>query len=98
MAGIDALGNPSVVPIPDPSVITALEIAKAKSELRDEFRASLQAVRELLETARESRFNLLVARLDGMDKATYLLDGDRPSRTHDSIARPPEWNGCSRSG
>jgi len=41
--------TPSNVPIPDPSLITAQEIAKAKAELREEFRQLIQSLRDLLE-------------------------------------------------
>ncbi len=73
---VDYMGNPSNVPIPDPSVITAQEIAKAKLELREEFTTARVAQRELLDANSKARHDILLARLDAMDKASVLLEAN----------------------
>jgi hypothetical protein len=54
---------PPNIPIPDPSTITAQEIAKAKAEVREEFRLMVTGLRDVIDT-----------RLNGMDKATVVLE------------------------
>lgn len=53
---------PSIIPVPDPTLITAHEIAKSRAEIRDEFKALVASLEKQLTT-----------RLDGMDKAVVLL-------------------------
>jgi hypothetical protein len=57
------------IPVPDPSVITSQEIAKAKAELRDEYNVLMHAN----ETARELIRQVLETRLDSMDRASVVL-------------------------
>lgn len=70
------LDQPSNIPIPDPSLITAQEIAKAKAELRNEFALALAGLRETLIAARDGYIATINARLDGIEKASALLDGN----------------------
>jgi len=56
---------PFNIPIPDPSVITEREIAKAKSELRREFEILLDGLTKTLSATREGYVHLFEARLDG---------------------------------
>jgi len=62
MAEPDSRLTPSNVPIPDPSLVTAQEIEKAARQLRMEFSAGLEALRQVLET-----------RFDAKDKADTVL-------------------------
>lgn len=50
------------IPIPDPTVRTAEDIAKARAEIRDEFKQQITSLEKHL-----------VTRLEGMDKAVVLL-------------------------
>ena len=67
---------PSNVPIPDPSIITAQEIAKVKDELRQENKLALDGMRQALVAAREGAIGILNARLEAMDKASTILEGN----------------------
>jgi|SRR6185437_7030631 len=57
---------PSNIPIPDPTVITEREIAKAKSEIRSEFHLALDGMRDTLAAVREGYARLFEARLEGV--------------------------------
>lgn len=59
----------SNIPIPDPSLITAQEIAKAKSELREEFKQGMAAQAELLVTAGVGRHEKALLRIDAVEAA-----------------------------
>jgi cobalamin biosynthesis Mg chelatase CobN len=65
--------TPSNIPIPDPTLITAQEIARAKVELREEFKTALQSLRDLTQNARESQLLTITTRLDGMDRIASML-------------------------
>lgn len=66
--------QPSNIPIPDPSVVTANEIAKIKTELRHEFTLAITGLGETLAAARNGYIATLNARLDGMDKTSAIRD------------------------
>jgi len=61
--------HPSVIPIPDPSVITAQEIAKARIELREEFNHLIDGLREAI-----------LVRMTAADRAKDLLADDIEKR------------------
>lgn len=64
-----AAASYSNIPIPDPSLITAQEIARAKVELRDEFTQLIGGLKEIVNT-----------RLDAADRAKELLARDFDKR------------------
>jgi hypothetical protein len=55
----------SNIPVPDPSLITTEQIERAKTELRLEFQHRLESVEKITQT-----------RLDGIDRASVLLDAN----------------------
>jgi hypothetical protein len=65
--------NPSNIPIPDPSVITAQEIAKAKLELREEFKSAMNAEHALMDALSIRRHDVLAARQTAKDEADKVL-------------------------
>jgi hypothetical protein len=65
--------TPSNIPIPDPTLITSQEIARAKIELREEFKVALQSLRDLTENASKSQLLIITTRLDGMDRVASML-------------------------
>jgi len=68
-------GNvPSNIPIPDPSLITAQEIAKAKVELRAEFAAAIDAARQVLETRFAAKDKADEVLSENVNRVPTLLD------------------------
>ncbi len=63
----------SNIPIPDPTEITAREIAKVKVELRDDFKSEIEHLRDSLTVARQLNKDVINGRLDAVDRATALL-------------------------
>jgi hypothetical protein len=63
----------SNIPIPDPTEITAREIAKVKAELKQDFISEITHLKESLNVARQLKQDAVNARLDAMEKATALL-------------------------
>src|SRR6476661_195654 len=56
---------PFNIPIPDPSVITAQEIAKARIELRREFEVMLKGLSDTLVATREGYVRFFESQLEG---------------------------------
>jgi cobalamin biosynthesis Mg chelatase CobN len=77
---------PSNIPIPDPTVITAQEIAKARDELRNEFRLAVSGLRDTLVAARDGFSSTINTRLDAMDKAADLQTARIERMLEDKIA------------
>jgi hypothetical protein len=65
-----------IVPIPDPSTVTAAEIARVRAELRDEFVASLASYREISTAYTTSTREIIEQRISGMDKTHTLLQDE----------------------
>ena len=63
----------SNIPIPDPSAITSVEIAKAKSELRDEFKLAISSEHAIMDSISARRHDVLATRLNENDKAAGVL-------------------------
>src|SRR5689334_14719508 len=66
---------PFNIPIPDPSVITEREIAKARNDIRREFELELKGMIETLAATRAGYVNLFEARLEGVrDRLDEKID------------------------
>jgi len=69
---------PSNIPIPDPSVITEREIAKAKTELREESKLALAGLRDTFSATRDGYYanvnNKLESLAENLDKETQRLE------------------------
>lgn len=75
--------NPSNIPIPDPSVITEREIAKAKNELRAEIAITLSHLRELIDNRAAVR--------DKVDRSTSDAIARVPDLLNHEITGLREW-------
>ena len=67
---------PSNIPRPDPSALTVRALTEVKTELRNEFNAALEGARLLLDTASRGRYDNVITRIEGMDKASALLEAN----------------------
>jgi len=65
--------TPSNIPIPDPSLITAQEIAKARGELREEYKTAIAVITDKAENALNLTRQVIETRLNAMDTAAQLL-------------------------
>ncbi len=65
---------PSNIPIPDPSLITAQEIARSRIESRDEFRTALEAQRDFLIATGTARHEKALLRIEGVEYSIVLLE------------------------
>ena len=68
--------SPSNVPIPDPSIITAQEIARLRVELRDEFRTALKSEHDLLITGGVGRHEKALLKIDALEKALLTFEAN----------------------
>jgi hypothetical protein len=66
--------QPSNIPIPDPSLITARLIAEVRADLREEFREALRSQHELLISTGVSRHEKAMLRIDAVERAAHVFE------------------------